>query len=195
MIIVGIDEVGRGCWAGPVVSGAVILPPNFDAAAIVDWKLGDSKTLNKRQREKADREIRSTAFAIGLGWVDAATIDRVGITIAVKWAMEQALEQIQQPYDTVIIDGHLNFLAANPKAKALIKADASIPAVSAASIVAKVARDNYMAEITASYPQYGFEKHVGYGTTLHLERLKLHGVSQLHRRSFKPIRALLRLAP
>ena len=190
-MIVGIDEVGRGCWAGPVVAGAVLLPADFDAATPAAWRLSDSKLLNKRQREAADLGVRQIALAIGLGWVDAATIDRVGITTAVKWAMERALEQISLVYDEVIIDGNYNFLSEHAKTQALIKADASVPAVSAASIVAKVARDNYMAEMAANYPGYGFEKHVGYGTALHLERLKLHGVSQLHRRSFKPVRALL----
>lgn len=194
MISVGIDEVGRGCWAGPVVAGAVVLPPGFDTTKIIGWKLGDSKVLNKRQREAADVEIRNVAVSIGLGWVDAATIDRVGISTAVKWAMERALEQISTAYEEVIIDGNLNFMPENPKARALIKADASVPAVSAASIVAKVARDTYMADMTANYPGYGFEKHVGYGTALHLERLKLQGVTALHRQSFKPIRALIQLA-
>lgn len=191
MIIVGIDEVGRGCWAGPVVAGAVILPADFDADAIRSWRLNDSKLLTKRQRERADDEIRQLALAVSLGWVDAATIDRVGLTTAVKWAMERALEQIGIVYDEVIIDGNLNFLAEDPRARALVKADSSIPAVSAASIVAKVGRDKYMTEMTANYPGYGFDKHVGYGTALHLERLKLHGVSNLHRQSFKPIQALL----
>ncbi len=191
MIVVGIDEVGRGCWAGPVVAGAVILPGNFDISKLVHWKLGDSKVLNKRQRETADAGIRQIAVAIGIGWVDAATIDRVGITTAVKWAMERALEQISADYDEIIIDGNLNFMMDNPKARAVIKADASVPAASAASIVAKVARDSYMTEMTDNYPGYGFEKHVGYGTALHLERLKLHGVTSLHRQSFKPIQALL----
>lgn len=190
-MIVGIDEVGRGCWAGPVVAGAVILPAEFNIAVLTDWKLGDSKLLNKRQRETANVGIRQIAVSVGLGWVDAATIDRVGISMAVKMAMQQALEQISTTYNEIIIDGNLNFLAENPRARAVIKADNSVPAVSAASIVAKVARDRYMAEIIANYPDYGFERHVGYGTALHHERLKQHGVSDLHRRSFKPIAALL----
>jgi ribonuclease HII len=115
----------------------------------------------------------------------------VGITTAVKWAMERALEQISLPYDHVIIDGHYNFLAHVAKTEAIIKADSSVPAVSAASIVAKVARDAYMAEIAGHHPEYGFDRHVGYGTALHLERLKLYGISPLHRRSFKPVAALL----
>jgi ribonuclease HII len=183
MIMIGIDEVGRGCWAGPLVAGAVIL-----GEPIVGLK--DSKKLSKKQREKLAIEIKLQAAAIGLGWVRPAELDEIGLTAAVRLAMRRALDQIEVEYDEIIIDGNLNFFPDNPKAKAVIKADDSVPAVSAASIVAKVARDNYMAEITAKYPEYGFEKHVGYGTALHLERLKLHGVSDLHRLSFKPIQRL-----
>lgn len=184
MTIVGIDEVGRGCWAGPLVAGAVILEQPIKG-------LKDSKKLTKKQREKLAAEIQIQAKAIGLGWVDAATLDKVGISTAVKMAMERALQQIAIRYDEVIIDGNLNFLSENPKARAVIKADDNIPTVSAASIVAKVARDSYMAEVADQYPDYGFPQHVGYGTALHLERLKLHGVSGLHRLSFKPVRALI----
>jgi len=183
MIIVGIDEVGRGCWAGPVVAGAVILQEPIRG-------LKDSKLLSKKQRERLAREINLQAVATGLGWVDPATLDRVGLTEAVRLAMRQALQEISTDYDEVIIDGNLNFLTDNPKARALIKADATIPAVSAASIIAKVARDDYMARMAALFPDYGFEQHVGYGTALHLEKLRLHGVSELHRRSFKPIKSL-----
>ncbi len=190
MIIVGIDEVGRGCWAGPVVAGAVALSNDFAIPEDANWKLGDSKVLSKKQREAADQGLRQMGVQVGLGWVDAADVDELGITTAVKLAMQRALEQIAVGYDEVIIDGHLNFLEDMPKTRALIKADATEPAVSAASIVAKVARDNYMAEIVHEYPDYGFEKHVGYGTALHLEKLKLHGVTELHRKSFKPMKAM-----
>ena len=186
VVVVGIDEVGRGCWAGPVVAGAVILSGPMAG-------LKDSKVLSKRQREKLAGVIEAEALAIGLGWVEAALIDAVGLTAAVRLAMARALQQIKPDYDEIIIDGQLNFLAANPKARAVVRADASVPAVSAASIVAKVARDRYMAEVAADYPDYGFAQHVGYGTALHLEKLKLHGVCELHRRSFKPVRALLQL--
>lgn len=184
MVIVGIDEVGRGCWAGPLVAGAAILSRPIPG-------LKDSKKLSKKQREKLAVEIELEALAIGLGWVQPAEIDAIGLTAAVKLAMERAFAAITIAYDELIIDGNYNFFPENPKAKAVIKADDSVPAVSAASIVAKVARDNYMAKIAAKYPEYGFDRHVGYGTALHLERLKLHGVSNLHRRSFKPVRALV----
>ncbi len=184
MVTVGLDEVGRGCWAGPLVAGAVILSEPIQG-------LKDSKKLSKKQREKFAAEIQVVARAVGLGWVEPAEVDELGLTSAVRLAMRRALEQIATGYDEIIIDGNLNFFSENPKAKAVIKADDTVPAVSAASIIAKVARDNYMAEIAGKYPDYGFASHVGYGTALHLERLKLHGVSDLHRLSFKPVAALI----
>jgi ribonuclease HII len=183
-MIVGIDEVGRGCWAGPVVAGAVILDDPIPG-------IKDSKLLGRKQREKLAAVIHKQALAIGLGWVQPAEVDELGLTAAVGLAMHRAVEQITGQYDEIIIDGNFNFLMNNPKARAVIKADASVPAVSAASIVAKVARDQYMSEVAAAdYPEYGFERHVGYGTALHLERLRIHGISDLHRRSFKPIKLL-----
>lgn len=184
MITVGIDEVGRGCWAGPLVAGAVVLDNSIAG-------LKDSKKLPKKRREALATKVKQEAKALGLGWVDAATIDEIGLTAAVKLAMERALAHIKVTYDEVIIDGHLNFLAEIPNTRAVIKADDSIPAVSAASIIAKVARDTYMAEIAERYPDYGFAHHVGYGTVLHLEKLKLYGVSDLHRQSYKPVRQFL----
>jgi ribonuclease HII len=184
MITVGIDEVGRGCWAGPLVAGAVVL-----RAPIAGLK--DSKKLSKKQREKLTLQIKDSGASIGLGWVWPEEIDRIGITASVKRAMQLALLQIKTDYDEVIIDGHINFLPENTKTRELIKADDLVPAVSAASIVAKVARDNYMSEIVHTYPDYGFEQHVGYGTALHIAMLKEHGVTQIHRKSYKPIKALL----
>lgn len=184
MITVGIDEVGRGCWAGPVVAGAVIL--NSPIAG-----LKDSKKLTKKQREKLAVEIFDKAIAVGLGWVDPKTVDEIGLSAAVRQAMELALAEIDATYDEIIVDGHLNFLAELSESRAVVRADDTVPAVSAASIVAKVARDQYMSEISEHFPNYQFDKHVGYGTALHLEMLKTHGVSVLHRKSFKPVAALL----
>lgn len=181
-MILGLDEVGRGCWAGPLVAGAVLLGQPVAG-------LKDSKKLSKIQRERLDAEIRVSALAFGLGWVTAEEIDEVGLTEAVRLAMERALAAISHPYEQIIIDGNLNFFADNPKSSAVIGADNTVPEVSAASIIAKVARDRYMAEASLKFPGYGFEKHVGYGTAAHSAALKLNGLTELHRRSFKPIRA------
>lgn len=187
MITVGIDEVGRGCWAGPVVAGAVILASEIKG-------LNDSKLLSKKQRDRLAPIIRANITAIGIGWVEPDVVDEIGINKAVGLAMQRALEMITVEYDEVIIDGNINYFSDNPKSRAVIKADATVPAVSAASIVAKVARDNYMAELSLRYPDYGFDKHVGYGTALHIEKLKIHGVSNQHRRSYKPIKAMLNVS-
>ncbi|HSX05221.1 MAG TPA: ribonuclease HII [Candidatus Saccharimonadales bacterium] len=181
---IGIDEVGRGCWAGPLVAGAVALGRPIAG-------LRDSKKLTKRQRERLAEELTQTAAAIGLGWVWPAEIDAHGLTWAVKTAMERALAQITIAYDEIIIDGNCNYLAPNPQARAIVKADDSVATVSAASIVAKVARDQYMAALGDEYAGYGFAKHVGYGTAAHRAALQLLGVSDIHRKSYKPIQALL----
>lgn len=185
MITLGVDEVGRGCWAGPLVAGAVILHKPIRG-------LKDSKKLSKKQREVLTAEIRLHASAIGLGWVQPEEIDNIGLTEAVRLAMQRAVDEIILPYDELIIDGNINYLTHDHRSKALVKADDLISAVSAASILAKVARDEWMAhEAHNMHPQYEFNSHVGYGTKRHMELLKLHGVSPLHRKSYKPIQALL----
>ncbi len=181
-MIVGMDEVGRGCWAGPLVAGAVVL-----GAPIAGLK--DSKKLTKLRREKLDVEIRLQALGFGLGWVGPAELDKVGLTEAVRLAMARALADVAVPYERIIIDGNYNFFADNPKSSCLVGADNSVPEVSAASIIAKVARDRYMAEIASLFPGYGFEKHVGYGTAAHNAALNVLGICGQHRRSFKPIQA------
>jgi ribonuclease HII len=183
-MVVGIDEVGRGCWAGPVVAGAVVLDQSMSG-------LKDSKVLTRLQRTCLSSEIYAKAAAVGLGWASAQEVDGLGLTEAVRLAMQRALAQITLAFDEVIIDGSYNFLSMEPRARAVIKADGSVPVVSAASIVAKVARDDWMCSQAAQdFPVYGFEKHVGYGTKLHQDMLRLHGVCSLHRLSYKPIRSL-----
>jgi ribonuclease HII len=184
MQIAGVDEVGRGCWAGPVVAAVVVLDTPIRG-------LRDSKKLTKKRREQLAMLIREQAAGYAIGWVDAATIDEVGITTAVKLAMERAVEGLTVPYEAIIVDGNLNYLAKYPNSTAVVRADDSIPAVSAASIIAKVARDDYMAEMALRHPQYGFDRHVGYGTAAHIAALATAGVSVIHRKSFKPVRALL----
>lgn len=182
MRVAGIDEVGRGCWAGPLVAAAVLLAKPVNG-------LMDSKLLSKAQRAALSKDVYEHGV-VGIGWVWPKEIDNIGLTEATTQAMQLALRAIQEPYDEIIIDGNFNYLSDYPKAKALIKADQLVPAVSAASIVAKVARDTYMAEQHQSFPGYGFDKHVGYGTKLHADMLKLHGLCELHRLSFKPIQVL-----
>ncbi len=184
MVTLGIDEVGRGCWAGPLVAGAVIL-----REPILGIK--DSKKLNRTKREHYSEVIFSTASATGLGWVQPFEIDTLGLTESVRLAMFRAVQNISVKSDRIIIDGNFNFLSSLPNTVAIIKADELYPEVSAASIIAKVARDNYMIDIAAKYPGYEFERHVGYGTKLHIQKLLQLGVSDIHRLSYKPIQAMM----
>lgn len=184
-MILGIDEVGRGPWAGPLVVGAVVLN-----GVLIDG-LTDSKKLTKKMREKLDVEIREKAVGFSLGWVEANVIDEIGLSEALKLATRRAVEQIIVPYHEIIIDGTVNFLSDTTKGKyvtTMKKADLLVPSVSAASIIAKVARDNYMSMQDDIYPGYGFKKHVGYGTAAHNEAINKLGVTPLHRLSFAPLK-------
>lgn len=184
-MILGIDEVGRGPWAGPLVIGAVVLGGN-----VIDG-LTDSKKLSKKRREELDVVIRETASGYGLGWVDAGEIDEIGLSEALKLATRRAVEQVKAPYHEIIIDGTINFLDGTTKGQfvtTMKKADLLVPSVSAASIIAKVARDNYMAEQDEIYHGYKFSSHVGYGTAVHRDAIEKLGVTPLHRLSFAPLR-------
>ncbi len=184
-MILGIDEVGRGPWAGPLVVGAVVL------GGVTIEGLTDSKKLSKKRRDVLDIEIREKAAGFGLGWVPADEIDKIGLSQALKLATRIAVEQIKVPYNEIIIDGTVNFLAETGKGKyvtTMKKADLLVPSVSAASIIAKVARDNYMEQQDEIYPGYGFKKHVGYGTAAHIAAIDKLGVTPLHRLSFAPLK-------
>lgn len=186
-MIVGIDEVGRGPWAGPLVVGAVVL-----AGATIDG-LTDSKKLSKRRREALAAEILASNASVGLGWVHAAELDKLGLSRSLVEATKRALTQIRVPYHEIIIDGTVNFLADTDKGAyvtTMKKADLLIPSVSAASIVAKVARDEFMASQDELYPEYGFASHVGYGTAAHRQALETYGATPLHRLSFGPLASL-----
>ncbi len=186
-MIVGIDEVGRGAWAGPLVVGAVVL-----GGAQIDG-LTDSKKLTAKRRRELASEIKEKAMAIGLGWVSAETIDKIGLSEALKMATRLAVKEINVEYDEIIIDGTIKLLD-DDRVTTMKQADLLVPSVSAASIVAKVARDYYMSEVIhAQHPQYSFDRHVGYGTALHSTALTEHGPIELHRLSFTPVKKALGL--
>lgn len=183
-MILGIDEVGRGPWAGPLVIGAVILGGDS-----IDG-LTDSKKLSKKRREQLYHEIHAKAAAVGLGWVEAHEIDEIGLGPSLALATRRAVEQIRVPYHEIIIDGTINFLKDTSKGQfvtTMKKADLLVPSVSAASIVAKVARDRFMAKQDELYPGYKFSSHVGYGTAVHRAAIEALGVTPLHRLSFAPL--------
>ncbi len=187
-MLVGIDEVGRGAWAGPLVVGAVVLGNGIPG-------LTDSKKLTAKKRQYLAGEIRRTAASIGLGWVSADTIDKLGLFKSLTLATQRALAEITVPYEQIILDGTIDFIG-DPRVTTLAKADLLVPSVSAASIIAKVARDYYMAsKVHEQYPDYGFASHVGYGTAAHRAALARYGVTEFHRKSFAPIQALLGTSP
>lgn len=188
-MILGIDEVGRGPWAGPLVVGAVVLGETDSIEGLTD-----SKKLSAKRRIQLDSQIRQEALGWGLGWVHADELDAIGLPAALRLATVRAVEAVRAPYHEIIIDGTINFLGDTTKGQyvtTMAKADLLIPAVSAASIIAKVARDAYMEEQDVLHPAYGFASHVGYGTAKHQKALLENGVTALHRRSFAPIKRLL----
>ena len=190
-MILGIDEVGRGPWAGPLVVGTVIL-----GGAEIEG-LNDSKKLTKKRREALDGVIRDQAAAWALGWVSAGELDDVGMSQALRLATRRAVKQIQSQckeknlaFDEIIIDGTVNFLADTALERyvtVMAKADGLIPSVSAASIIAKVARDQFMTEQDVVYPGYGFASNAGYGVAKHRAVIERLGVTPLHRLSFAPL--------
>ncbi len=191
-MILGIDEAGRGPWAGPLVVGAVVL-----GEVRIDG-LTDSKKLSKKRREALYDEVTARAKAWASGWVSVAELDEVGMSQALKLATRRAVEQITVPYSEIIIDGTVNFLADTGKSKyvkTLSKADLLISCVSAASIIAKVERDRYMTSQDSDYPDYGFSSHAGYGTLKHREAIEKLGVTPLHRLSFAPLAKYRPLEP
>ena len=183
-LIAGIDEVGRGPLAGPVVAAAVILPTDYQILG-----LNDSKQLSEKKRDALAEEIKQHALAIGIGIVSPAEIDQINIYQASKKAMVEAVKQLSVQPDHLLIDAMTLDLAI-PQEK-IIKGDARSVSIAAASIIAKVYRDRLMKEYHEQYPFYDFDKNAGYGTKNHLAGLAQHGITPIHRKTFAPIKNYL----
>ncbi len=184
-LICGVDEAGRGPLAGPVYAAAVILDP----AAIIDG-LADSKMLKPETRERLAVEIRTHATAWAIGTASVDEIDRINILQASLLAMRRAVEALHVPPDEVLVDGD-RVPTLTVAARAIVRGDATVAEISAASILAKTARDAEMVALHQLYPQYRFDRHKGYSTPAHLAALQMHGACPVHRRTFAPVRLLL----
>jgi ribonuclease HII len=180
-LIAGVDEAGRGPLAGPVVAAAVILDPKRRIRG-----LADSKVLTPERREELALKIRVRAVAWAIGRADVEEIDSINILRASLLAMSRAVAALSAVPQRVVVDG-IHCPAVACAVSAIIGGDARVPAISAASIIAKVARDAEMCRLHIDYPQYGFHRHKGYSTPEHLEALRIHGPCPLHRRSFGPV--------
>lgn len=187
-VIAGFDEVGRGCWAGPVVVGAVIFPAKFyKEPEEIMLKIRDSKTLSERQRLGIETYIKTTAIW-AIGECSNSEIDKIGIGPATRLAAQRALDNLSLKPDYLLFDGRESTQSLIPQ-QAIIDGDALSTSIAAASILAKNYRDKFMHDYEAKYPGYGFDKHVGYGTKAHQEALKIYGPGKIHRYSYKPVKA------
>jgi len=184
-LICGVDEVGRGPLAGPVVAAAVILDPRSP----IDG-LNDSKKLTEKRRETLYVEIREKALAFAVGRAEVEEIDAINILQASLLAMKRAVEGLSLVPGHVLVDGN-RLPQLTCSAEAIIGGDGSEPCISAASIIAKVTRDREMVALDAVYPGYGFARHKGYPTKIHLQALQEQGITKIHRRSFGPVKRLL----
>jgi len=177
--IAGTDEVGRGPLAGPVVCAAVILNPKVTIEG-----LNDSKKLSEKKRELLSKEIKEKALAYSIVYIDVKTIDQINIYQASKKGMLDAISQLKIKPDFVLSDA---MPLGDIPHESIIKGDTLSASIAAASIIAKVERDNHMVELSRTYPNYGFERHKGYPTKMHLEALDQYGVLPIHRKTYKPI--------
>jgi ribonuclease HII len=185
--IAGVDEAGRGPWAGPVVAAAVVFPTECPRIQ----GLNDSKKLSSAKREKLFDEISKIALSIGVGKAGQTEIDEINILRATQKAMTEALSRLTTEPSEVLVDGNQLIPNIKKKQKAIVSGDSLSASIAAASIIAKVTRDQIMCDLAREYPQYGFERHKGYGTKEHLEALQKYGPSPVHRLSFAPVKNLL----
>lgn len=180
--IAGVDEVGRGCLAGAVVAAAVIL----DLSKPLPEGLNDSKKISAKNRERIAEEIKANAICYAIAQIEADEIDRINILQATKKAMISAVGKLNPAADFLLVDA-LQLKEINLPQKAIIHGDAISASIAAASIIAKTYRDSLMRELDETYPEYGFSKHVGYGTKAHFEAIRQYGACPLHRKSFRGV--------
>lgn len=185
VLVAGVDEVGRGPLAGPVVTAAVILDPENPIEGLMD-----SKVLSEKKREALEPIIKKNALAWAIGRCEVEEIDEHNILQATMIAMQRAVAALSVKPEKVLVDGNKTPDFGIP-AEAIIKGDQSEPAICAASILAKVCRDHEMVELDKVYPEYGLAKHKGYPTKAHIEALQLHGITPIHRCSFGPVKKLI----
>ena len=181
-LIAGVDEAGRGPLAGPVVAAAVILPPDYRNRGI-----RDSKQLTALQRESLFIDIKNSALSYAVGVVSPKEIDKIGILNSTKLAMRQAIQKLDPRPDFILVDAVAINIDGIPQ-MAIIHGDAKVFSIAAASIIAKVSRDRLMIKYHREYPQYGFDQHMGYGTEIHLQAIRKHGPSPIHRMTFEPLK-------
>jgi ribonuclease HII len=194
-LIAGVDEAGRGPLAGPVVAAAVSLRADFLADPIKLEKLkavNDSKKLTAKKREELFEIIKAECFEFGVGICDHETIDRINILQATFLAMKMAVGQLKSKPDYALIDGKFIIPNSSLAQEAVIDGDAKVFSIAAASIIAKVTRDRIMDELDKKYPNYGFAKHAGYGTKMHMEAIKQFGPCPIHRQTFEPLKGMLK---
>ncbi len=188
--VCGVDEVGRGPLAGPVVAAAVILPQNLTLASALP-ELDDSKRLSPEQRGRLEEQVRRVAVAVGVGQADVAEIDRINIRRASLLAMERAVAALAQPPSFLLIDGRDLLAGCVIPARALTGGDRISASIAAASIIAKEVRDRLMRALAVEYPGYGWERNMGYPTLAHRQALIQRGLTPYHRRTFKPVAQLV----
>ncbi len=186
-LVAGVDEAGRGAWAGPIAAAAVILPANKTIRGITD-----SKRLTPKKREQLYERITKNAVTWAVALLDHTAIDSIGIQEANRRVMAMAIERLRTRPKVVLSDG-LHILTTNTPSQAIIRGDSRVYVIAAASIVAKVTRDRLMVKYHGAYPAYEFHRHKGYGTKRHLKLLRANGVSPIHRKSFAPIRKRLQV--
>lgn len=193
--VAGIDEAGRGPWAGPVVAGAVVILDRNLSKILLDG-LDDSKKLSAKKREMLYQELFAEQergkISIGIGQADCREIDRLNILQATFLAMKRAAEQLKVRPEAALIDGNRTPADFCCPVQTVVKGDSKSMSIAAASIVAKVYRDRLMREMAVKYPYYGFEKNAGYGTAAHIEGLRAHGITPEHRKSYKPIQEFMK---